>query len=176
MVGSGCLVGCSPRREQGPEGTRALLSSRLQREHEGADPIPARPSLTVGLVTDNRLCCGRLRMITQGRPPVAGGAPLLCFPFPLHAVRIAHRVWIAGGRRGHATPLVVAHGGRRVWRHPTNSIVTMFDRRTLDTSDSAKNHPHRQTEVPSIESPDVMRVQPARDSDPLSRGRGRRTG
>lgn len=40
----GASSGVPPRREQGPEGTRALLSSRLQREHEGADPIPARPS------------------------------------------------------------------------------------------------------------------------------------
>jgi hypothetical protein len=44
MVGSGCLIEFPPRREQGLEGTRSLLSSRLQREHEGADPIPARPS------------------------------------------------------------------------------------------------------------------------------------
>jgi hypothetical protein len=39
---------------------------------------------TFGLATENRLVCGRLRMITRERPPVAGGAPLRCFPIPLH--------------------------------------------------------------------------------------------
>lgn len=166
-----------PRRVFLPEGSRDPRALEHFCHHDcnastkAQTLSPHDPRRTVGLVTENRLCCGRLRMITRERPPVAGGAPLLCFPFPLHAVRIAHRVWIAGGRRGHATPLVVAHGGRRMWRHPTNSIVTMLDRRTLDTSDSAKNHPHRQPEVPSIESPDVMRARPARDR-PLSREAG----
>ena len=146
-----------PRREQGLEGTRSLLSSRLQREHEGADPIPARPPACLWLGhRESSFYCGRLRPITRKRPPVAGGAPLLCFPIPFaRDSAMRSRVWISDRRRGHATPLVVAHGARRVWRHPANSIVTMLDRRTLVTNVSAKNRPHRQPEVPSIESPGV---------------------
>jgi hypothetical protein len=178
MVGSGCLVEFPPRREQGLEGTRSLLSSRLQREHEGADPIPARPSTCRWLGhRESSFCCGRLRPITRKRPTVAGGAPLLCFPIPFaRDSAMRSRVWISDRRRGHATPLVVAHGARRVWRHPANSIVTMLDRRTLDTNASAKNRPHRQPEVPSIESPGVNARPTGKGPDPLARSRGRRAG
>jgi hypothetical protein len=160
-----------PRREQGSEGTRSLLSSRLQREHEVAAPIPARPPADLWL---GHRKSSLVRAASNDHPRATTRcrrclAPLL--PDSLHAVRIAHRVRNADGRRGHATPLVVAHGARRMWRHPANSIVTMFDRRTLDTSVSAKNHPHRQPEVPSIESPDVMRARPARDRPSCERPR-----
>lgn len=83
MVGSGCLFEFPPRREQGLEGTRSLLSSRLQREHEDADPIPARPPARLWLGhRESSFYCGRLRPITRKRPPVAGGAPLLPFSDP----------------------------------------------------------------------------------------------
>jgi hypothetical protein len=47
-------------------------------------------------------------------------------PSPL---RDAHRaVGLQEQRREHSTPLVIAPGARRVWRHSTNSTVTLRDR------------------------------------------------
>jgi len=172
-----------PRRVSSPKGagTRGhsiasviTTATRARRRR----PYP-RESLSEPLAWPPRIvfCCGRLRPITRKRPPVAGGAPLLCFPIPFaRDSAMRSRVWISDRRRGHATPLVVAHGARRMWRHPANSIVTMLDRRTLVTNVSAKNRPHRQPEVPSIESPGVNARPTGKGSDPLARGRGRRTG
>jgi hypothetical protein len=83
MVGSGCLIEFPPRREQGLEGTRSLLSSRLQREHEGADPIPAGPSTAFSLATENRLL---LRAAPTDHPKATDRcrrcpAPLFSDPF-----------------------------------------------------------------------------------------------
>jgi hypothetical protein len=178
MVGSGCLIELPPRREQGLEGTRSLLSSRLQREHEDADPIPAGPSTCRWLGhRESSFVAGGSDRSPESDRPLPAVPLLLCFPIPFALdSQCVSRVGISDGRRGHATPLVVAHGARRVWRHPTNSIVTMLDRRTLDTNVSAKNRPHRQPEMPSIESPGVNARPTGKGSDPLARGRGRRTG
>lgn len=95
MVGSGCLVGCPPRREQGPEGTRSLLSSRLQREHEVTDPIPARPSTDLWL---GHRKSSLLRAAPNDHPKATTRcrrclAPLL--PDSIARGTLAHRVWIA---------------------------------------------------------------------------------
>lgn len=167
-----------PRREQGLEGTRSLLSSRLQREHEGADPIPARPPACLWLGhRESSFYCGRLRPITRKRPPVAGGAPLLCFPIPFaRDSAMRSRVWISDRRRGHATPLVVAHGARgcgdtlRTASSPCSTeglLLRTFPRRTARTASPR---------CPPSSRRASMRARPARDSDPLARGRGRRTG
>lgn len=172
-----------PRRVSSPKGagtrghsiTSVITTATRARRRR---PYP-RETLDVPLAWPPRIvfCCGRLRLITRKRPPVAGGAPLLCFPIPFaRGCAMRDRVWISDRRRGHATPLVVAHGARRVWRHPANSIVTMLDRRTLDTNVSAKNRPHRQPEVPSIESPGVNARPTGKGPDPLARSRGRRAG
>ena len=75
-----------PRREQGLEGTRSLLSSRLQREHEGADPIPARPSacLWLGHRESSFVAGGSDRSPESDRPLPAVPRSSV-FRSPLHA-------------------------------------------------------------------------------------------
>lgn len=71
---------------------------------------PHDPRWTFGLATENRRCCGRLRMITRKRPPVAGGAPLRCFPIPLHASALRIECGLQMERRSRNT------SRRRSWR------------------------------------------------------------
>jgi hypothetical protein len=151
-----------PRRVFLPEGSRDPRALEHFCHHDcnastkAQTLSPRDPRCAVGLATKNRLL---LRAAPTDHPKATDRcrrcpAPLVSDPFCTRCGN-AHRVWISDRRRGHATSLVVAHGARRVWRHPASSIVTMLDRRTLDTNDSAKNHPHRQPEMPSIESPGV---------------------
>jgi len=77
-----------PRRVSSPKGagtrghsiTSVITTATRARRRR---PYP-RETLDVPLAWPPRIvfCCGRLRLITRERPPVAGGAPLLCFPIP----------------------------------------------------------------------------------------------
>lgn len=152
-----------PRREQGPEGTRSLLSSLLLREHGAAGLILARPPMSFWL--DHRESF-LVRAAPYETPESI--SPLPAVPRPaalrlLQPVRYAHRVRIADRNVGHSTPLVVAHGALVVWRHHECCIDNHARPRTLSTTDPAKDRPHRWPEVPSIESTGVMRSGLARD-------------
>jgi hypothetical protein len=45
--------------------------------------------------------------------------------------------------RGHSTPLVIAPGARRMWRHSTNSNLTMRDQGPWIRMLPRRMHPHR---------------------------------
>lgn len=179
MVGSGCLIEFPPRREQGLEGTRSLLSSRLQREHEGADPIPAGPSTCRWLGhRESSFIAGGSDRSPESDRPLPAVPLLLCFPIPLlHSIRNAYRVW--GFQMGdevtqHLSSSLMAPVGcgdtLRTASSPCSTeglLIRTFPRRTARTASPRC-------------PPSSRRASNARPtgkgSDPLARGRGRRTG
>lgn len=179
MVGSGCLVEFPPRREQGLEGTRSLLSSRLQREHEGADPIPARPSACLWLGhRESSFVAGGSDRSPESDRPLPAVPRSCCFPIPF-----ARELRNAQSECGFQI-------GDEVTQHLSSSLMAPVGcGDTLRTASSPcsteglllRTFPRRTARTASPRCPPSsrrasMRARPARDSDPLARGRGRRTG